>query len=371
MEKVDVVIIGAGVVGLAVAERISRNGKYTVLLIEKNERFGLETSSRNSEVIHSGIYYPAGSLKARLCIEGNERLYEECALHNIQHVRTGKLVIASCREEEVPLQALFERGKNNGVEGLQMLNGREVAVREPLLHVRSGLFVPSTGIINTEQYMKYLSARNESNGTLAMLKTEVTGIEAMRSHTYEVTLSAHNEVVEAYWVINCAGLYADRVAGFAGIDPDRAGYRLRYVKGEYYRVTNDHAYRFSHLVYPLPEGQGRSLGIHLTLDLNKHIRFGPNSYEVSSIDYAMDLSYKDQFAQAIQRYLPSITAEMLTPDTCGIRPQLGSCDSAFHDFVIDDEADRKLPGFINLIGIESPGFTAAPAIAEYVANMIN
>lgn len=369
MEKVDITIIGAGVVGLAIARTLSESDK-TVLLIEKNERFGVETSSRNSEVIHSGIYYPRESLKTRLCLKGNAELYELCAHKNIPCIRSGKIIIARNKDEEQPLEELYAQGKNNGVKELSMLTRKEVNRLEPLVSVYCGLLVPSTGVIDSELLMRYLFTASDEQGSISLFNSTVTQINYAGPHSFRVTITPNNEVFESRWVINSAGLHADIVASLVGIDIDKEEYRLRYSKGEYYSLKRDDEYAFSRLIYPLPESAVKSLGIHLCFNTKKKIRFGPNRYSVEKIDYTMDESHKNEFISSINTYLPSINKDDLYMDTCGIRPQRKTKNGSCEDFVINEESAKGFPGMINLIGIESPGLTAAPAIAEYVADII-
>lgn len=368
MEKVDVTIIGAGVIGLSIAERLSST-RLVVLLIEKNERFGMETSSRNSEVIHSGIYYPAHSLKAELCLKGNTLLYKMCAKHNIPHAQIGKIVVATSQDEIEPLERLYERGRTNGVKGLEMLTAMQVCSLEPSVKAYGGLLVPTTGIVDTEKLMRFLFMSGEQHGIMSFFKKEVISIQRTGDYLFTICISPDNEMFETRWVINTTGLHADRVAAFAGVDIEREGYKLTLYKGEYYRLKRA-LYTFSHLVYPLPEGEGTSLGIHLSFNLNKQIRFGPNRYRVDTIDYSMDESHKRTFINALQAYLPDLQENDLIPDTCGIRPHIGDNSKSFKDFIIREERSKGLPGLINCIGIDSPGLTAAPAIADYVADMI-
>ncbi|MFH1379794.1 MAG: NAD(P)/FAD-dependent oxidoreductase [bacterium] len=369
MEQVDVAVIGAGVVGLAIAEKLSHTG-MTVLILEKNDRFGIETSSRNSEVIHSGIYYPAESLKTRLCIRGNEELYALCSAKKIPFLPTGKIVIARSEAEEKPLHELYEQGKNNGVKGLKLLTKEHIKDMEPLVNAYCGLFVPSTGVIDSEMLMRYFFLNAQDQGVLSLFKSTVDGIEKVNAHRFRVHISPQNELFEANWVINAAGLYADTIASYAGIDVEKEEYRLIFSKGEYVKFKRDNEFVFSRLIYPLPESSVKSLGIHMCFDLKKHIRFGPNRYPVDKIDYAMDESHKKEFTASIHAYLPFVREDDLYMDTCGIRPQRKTRNNSFADFIIQEESKKGFPGLINLIGIESPGLTCAPAIAEYVSNLI-
>lgn len=369
--KADITIVGAGVVGLAVAAQVAGDNRE-VYLIEKNETFGKETSSRNSEVIHAGIYYPAGSLKAKACIEGNASLYQLCEEIGIGCRRIGKLIVATTAEEVTELEILMERGKSNGVKGLKMLSKAEVKEMEPNLKVTAAIFSPSTGIIDSHALMRYFLNKSKEQGAKIAYKSEVIGIERL-SQGYEVTIKSDSEnfSFRTRSLINCAGLNSDKIAQLSGIDIRQAGYKLSYCKGEYFSVSSAKSKLINRLIYPVPEPNIISVGIHATVDLEGKIRLGPNARYVDEIDYRVDELQKGPFYQSVKRYLPFIEYEDLEPEMAGIRPKLQGPGESIRDFIIKHEHDRDLPGFINLIGIESPGLTGSPAIAKYVGDIIN
>ncbi|MDD5656133.1 MAG: NAD(P)/FAD-dependent oxidoreductase [Elusimicrobia bacterium] len=361
--EIDVVIVGAGVVGLAAAARLARPDN-TVVVLERHERHGLETSSRNSEVMHAGLYYPAGSLKARLCVEGRRRLCELGARGAVFTRRTGKL-LAACAPEETPkLEALRAQGLANGMEGLELLGRRDAAARAPGVRAEAGLWVPETGIIDTEELMRHYLLKAQAAGAIFLWNSELTAVERAQGR-YRLSVQGQDEAVAARCVINAAGLHADRVARLAGIDVAAAGYGLHWFKGEYFSLRRP--LPISCLVYPVPAAH--SLGIHLAVDRQGRQRFGPSAFPVDNLDYDVDAGHRAAFHEAVSRYLPDVGIEDLAPAMSGIRPKL-SDDGSFRDFVIAEESRRGLPGWINLVGIESPGLTASPAIAERIADLL-
>ena len=363
MEQVDVVIIGAGVVGLALAHEISvRFPDLVTVVFEKHRRLGQETSSRNSEVIHSGLYYPADSLKTRLCIEGNRLLYEFCEKHRVNHNRIGKLIVASDDADVSVLERLYAQGMENGVR-LEPVDADAIRKMEPNILARAGLLSVDTGIVDTEGLMRCMYRLATEGGVMAVFDSPVEAIDPVRGG---YVVKTRNEEVLSRMVINSAGLSSDRVAAMVGIDVDQAGYRLHYCKGEYYQLSS--RIKVQRLVYPPPEHAG--LGIHITKDLSGGQRLGPNAYYVDDLDYNMDESHRGEFFEAASKYIAGLKWEDIQPDFAGIRPKLQGPNDDFRDFVITEESDKGLPGFINLIGIESPGLTACLAIARYVCQFI-
>jgi L-2-hydroxyglutarate oxidase LhgO len=364
MEEANILVIGAGVVGLAVAARLSERNAG-VYVVEKNARFGQETSSHNSGVIHSGIHYPKNSLKAELCVKGNSMIYGICEKYRIPCKKLGKLTVAIEDEEIEELEKLRHMGEMNGVEGLRFLDKEDVKKLEPNIDVEKALYSPSTGIVEPDELMIHFHAVANRNGAVLAAKTEVTGIRKT-DDGYEVAGTSVGEkfIVRTRTVVNCAGLFSDKVAASSGLDTDRLGYRLHYCKGDYFRVVGKPPVKM--LVYPVPKGPG--LGIHLTPDMSGVVKLGPNAYYVSKIDYTVESSEKE-FRDDVRRFLPSIDAHRIEADSAGIRPKLQGPDEEFRDFVIKHEQDRDLFGFINLVGIESPGLTAAPAIGEFVSEI--
>jgi L-2-hydroxyglutarate oxidase LhgO len=369
MEETDIVVIGAGVIGLAIAERIA-DSKREVIVLEKHDGFGRETSSRNSEVIHCGMYYAEQLLKTRLCVRGNPILYELCARKGIPHRKTGKIVVATDEQETVKLRDLFEQGRRNGVPGLRLLGAREIVEMEPYVTGVLGLYSPESGIVDSHLLMEYLEHGAASKGVTVAYGCEVTDLRNSESgYLIEIRESdGELTVLKSVCVINAAGLHADRIARIAGIDIDGAGYRLRPCKGEYFRVSGRHRGKLHRLVYPVPSPI--HLGAHAVLGLDNSLKIGPNSFYVDALDYGVDAGHQKEFHEKARRFLPFIEFNDLSPDISGIRPKLYRQGEPFRDFVIREEGDRGLPGLIDLIGMESPGLTACLAIAEMVEGLV-
>lgn len=369
MEEIDIIVVGSGVIGLAVVAELSQSYK-DIFVIEKNSSFGQETSSRNSEVIHAGIYYPKDSFKAKTCSEGKNLLYEFCKKNNINHKRIGKLIVALDNNEVKDLENLFKNGSKNGVEDLKLFSKNEIKKIEPNVEAQTAIYSPSTGILDTHGFMKCLIEQFKSNGGQIAYNTELIGIEKTNNF-YKVTVRDQKEGEFSFLTrvfINGAGLNSDKVAEMIGIkDKD---YKLKYCKGDYFRVHNNKARFISRLVYPVPKVDRAGLGIHATLDLAGGLRLGPDDEYVDKIDYNIDGSKKVIFYESVKKFLPFIELIDLIPDTSGIRPKLQGPDEAFRDFIIKDEKDYGLAGFIDLIGIESPGFTSSLSIAKTVREMV-
>lgn len=302
---------------------------------------------------------------------GNRFLYELCEKYGIGHRRVGKLIVATADEETGELKALLEQGQKNGVEGLVMLSGREVKELEPNIHGVAAILCPSTGIIDSYALMKYFIAKAKDEGAQIAYKTEVIGIQKV-AEGYKVTVrdSSGESAVITRTLINCAGLRSDKVAELAGIDIVREGYRLYYCKGEYFRLRNSKSILVKRLIYPVPPPKLAGVGIHLTLDLEGRVLLGPSIQYIDSIDYTVDNKHKELFYESVKRYLPWIRYDDLEPEMAGIRPKLQEPGGEIRDFLIRVEEDKGLPGLVNLVGIESPGLTASPAIASYVWHLI-
>jgi len=361
MEAAKIAIIGAGVVGLAVAAELSKTNE-NVYIFEKNGRFGQETSGHNSGVIHSGIHYPNGSLKARLCVKGNAMLYDLCEKHKIPYKKLGKLTVALSTEELEELEKLMQWGTKNGVPDMKFVGSDEINQMEPNVNVEKALLTPSTGILEPDELMHHFYEQTRKNNAVLATETEVTNLITVDGG-FELSGTSVGEKfsVTAATIVNCAGLGSDRIAGMLGLDIDALGYRLHPCKGDYFRVAGKPPVKM--LVYPVPKGAG--LGIHLTPDMAGSVRLGPNAYYVDRVDYEVKSSEKE-FRDDVERFVPSIRDHEITPDSAGVRPKLQGPKDGFKDFVIRHEADKGFFGLINLIGIESPGLTAAPAIAEFV-----
>ncbi len=373
MQTVDIVIIGGGVVGLAAAAGLA--GTYpdrTVVLLERNAKCGQETSSRSSEVIHAGIYYSPGSLRARLCVEGRQLLYEFCDYHGVEHRRIGKLIVANGPAEEATLEELLSRGRANGVEGLELLGRREAQRREPRVLMSKALWSPSTGIIDSHGLTTALTALAIRKGVTIACSHTVQGIKKAKDvyDILHIRPDGSLDSLTASWVINAAGLYAGKVAELAGLNARALGCRLHWCKGEYFRIPNSKGDMVRHLVYPPPYKDLLGLGIHVTKGLDGATRLGPNAAYVDELDYDVDPDHAQEFYDGIKQYLPFLTCGDLQPDTAGIRPKLQGPGEPESDFYIRHEAGRGLPGFINLMGIESPGLTSCLAIGAMVADMV-
>lgn len=368
LADVPIAVVGAGVVGLAVASRLAREAPGLVVL-ERRDRHGTETSSRNSEVIHAGMYYPTGSLKARLCLEGNRRLYALCAEHDIPHRRITKIITATEESERPALETLLARAQANRVD-LRPLSGAEARALEPNVRSVAALYSPNTGIVSAHGLMDFFLHDARSRGATLLPRTEVVEVER-RDHDYRLTIreGGTTDTFTAERVVNAAGLGADRVAARAGIDVDAAGYRLRYCKGSYFSLAPRRWGLCSRLVYPVP-GQV-SLGVHAVLGLDGRVRFGPDAeYQEDPRDVSVAAGKRNVFAESVRRLFPDVKDEDLEPDTAGVRPKLQGPGDPVRDFVVAEESARGLPGFVNLIGIESPGLTAAPALADEVARLL-
>ncbi len=366
--EIDVAIIGAGVIGLAIAREIAQ-GEKGVFVFEKNHTFGLETSSRNSEVIHAGIYYPEDSLKAKFCVEGKSLLYKLCDKHNIPFKKSEKIVVAADEDEISWLDVLYEQGRKNGVDDLARLSRTELKKLEPNIKGKAGLLSPSSGILDCHTLLKLLYNQAREKGAEFVFGTEVVGMERAGTN-YKVQIKDRDGISAfiARVVINCAGLNSDRIAQLVGIDIAEAGYKLHYCKGEYFSLNSKYRNLVSRLIYPTPEQAGH--GIHWKQGLDHRVLLGPSAYYVRGIDYAVDDKHKQYFYESAKRFLPFVELEDLSPESSGIRPKLQGPGEGFRDFVITHEYDAGFPGLINLIGIESPGLTAAPAIARYVRRMV-
>ncbi len=362
-------VVGGGILGLSAAAGLARSG-HSVLLLERNGEFAREVTSRNSEVVHAGIYYPADSLKARLCVAGREALYARCRERGIAHRVLGKLIVAHDESEVALLESLLRSGEVNGAPGLELWDARQVARREPCVRAAAALFSPETGIVDALALSLSYAAEAEAAGATLVRHTQVVGV-TRRAGGYGVsTRGSDGEVgrVECAAVVNAAGLSADALAESAGFDVQARGYRLHPCKGDYFALAPGAPLRLEGLVYPVPAGPG--LGIHATLDLGGRVRFGPDAEFVSDDSLRVDPGKAPFFAASIARYLPAMRAEWLSPDYAGIRPRLAGPGAAFRDFVVAEESDAGWPGFVNLIGIESPGLTAAPAIAARVVTLL-
>jgi len=362
MEQVDAVVVGAGVVGLAVARALARAGREVVVL-EAENAFGTGTSARNSEVIHAGLYYPTGSLRARLCVRGKALLYDFCASHGVAHRRCGKLIVATSADELPALDRLQATAAANGVPDLQRLTAAEAQALEPALHCVGALLSPSTGIVDSHGLMLALLGDAEAAGAALALCAPVAG---GRTTPQGIVLDVGGDApmaLRAATVVNSAGLHAPALArALAGL-PAAHVPRDHLAKGCYFTLPGRAP--FSRLVYPAP-GQSSHLGVHLTLDLGGQARFGPSFEWVDRIDYTVDPAGAEAFYAEVRRYWPALRDGVLQPGYAGLRPKISGPGEPAADFRIDGPAVHGVPGLVNLFGIESPGLTSSLAIAEAV-----
>jgi L-2-hydroxyglutarate oxidase LhgO len=361
---VDCAIIGAGVVGLAIAKALAEAGREVVIL-EAADAVGTGISSRNSEVIHAGIYYPFDSLMRRFCVEGRERLYAYCGERGIAHRRCGKLIVATSDEEQGKLAGIAARARENGVSDITMLSKSEALGIEAELDCHGALLSPSTGIIDSHALMLAMQGDAEAHGAVIAFNTPVMTADVTGDNIKLETGGAEPAALSCRILVNAAGLEAPGLAlRFSGF-PERHVPQSYLAKGSYFSLAGKSP--FSRLIYPVPVPGG--LGTHLTLDLNGNARFGPDVEWIGRIDYAVDPRKAVEFAQAIRRYWPGVSAEALVPAYSGIRPKIVPQGAPAQDFLIQDEMVHRIPGLINLFGIESPGLTASLAIASHVAKV--
>ena len=363
MGKTDITIIGAGVVGLAIAAQLARPD-LSVFILEKNTSHGGGISSRNSEVIHAGIYYPEGSLKAKLCVTGRQLLYDIAARYGIPHKKTGKLIVATRPEEMDDIERLEANGRQNGVTSLSLISKRQIAQLEPHVHAQAALFSPETGIISAHDLMNHFLAQALNNKANLVCHTQVSHIER---ETNGWRIFAKNDKgldfdFSSAVVINAAGLSSDMVANMVG-----GNYHLHYCKGDYCFISGVKPGLVGRLIYPAPVKNHVGLGVHLTMDLNGRLKLGPDATYIDRVeDYRVALEKAALFYEHARKFLPFLKPENVHPDMAGIRPKLQGPGDDFSDFVIRQDA----PGFINLVGIESPGLTSSPAIARFVKEML-
>jgi L-2-hydroxyglutarate oxidase LhgO len=366
LETVDCIVVGAGVVGLAVARALALAGRE-VIVLEAAEGIGTETSSRNSEVIHAGIYYPAGSLMAQFCVAGRKALYAYCREKGVPHSNCGKLIAATNAEEDSRLAGIRQRAAINGVDDMRILTAAEAQALEPNLACTSALLSPSTGIIDSHGFMLALQADAENAGAVLVFFSPVRGGRAVRGGVEVNVGGADPMTLRCRLLVNSAGLHAAALAGrIAGMPPARVPIAY-YAKGNYFTLSGRSP--FSRLIYPVPVPGG--LGVHLTIDLGGQARFGPDVEWIDHIDYTVDPARAERFYAAVRRYWPALKDGALQPGYAGIRPKIVPPSVAAQDFVVQGRQTHGVPGLINLFGIESPGLTAALALADYVLELAN
>ena len=364
-ETVDCVVIGAGVVGLAVARALALAGRE-VIVVEAAEGIGTETSSRNSEVIHAGIYYPKGSLMAETCVAGRRLLYAYCAEHGVPHRNCGKLIVATNAQEAELLASIKGRAEANGVEGMRLLTAAEAGALEPYLQCTAALLSPATGIIDSHSYMLALQGDAEANGAMLAFFSPIERASAVGDGIELEIGGAEPMKLRARLVVNSAGLHAPELARkIEGMPADKIP-TAYYAKGNYFTLTGRNP--FSRLIYPVPVPGG--LGTHLTIDLGGQARFGPDVEWVQEIDYEVDPRRGDSFYAAIRRYWPGLGDDTLAPAYSGVRPKLQGPGAPASDFMLQGPEAHGIGGLVNLFGIESPGLTASLAIAAEVAHRL-
>jgi len=366
----EITIIGAGVVGLAIAARVS-GLTGNVFLLEKHPTFGQETSSRNSEVIHAGIYYPKGSLKAKLCVEGKELLYEFCIKNEIPFKKCGKLIVATSEEEIGVIKDIMRTALDNGVK-LELLERDEIMVLEPEIFALKALFSRTTGIVDSHSLMKRYETNTLNNGGQIVYGSEVTGLKKIQNG-YEVTLSDADKKTYNFTtriVINSAGLTSDKISEMAGMRDENL--RIMFCKGEYFRLNPPKNRLINRLVYPVPLHNLEGIGIHVTVDMAGGVKLGPDVTYLgeNNYDYKVTPTKHEAFFRSAKKFLPFLEYDDIVPDMAGIRPKIQKPGEPVRDFYINEEAEKGFPGFINLIGIESPGLTSSLSIANYVRKLI-
>lgn len=363
--RVDCIVIGAGVVGLAVARAVARTGREVVIL-EKADIIGSETSSRHSEVIHAGIYYAQDSLKARFCVDGKHAMYDFCDSHGVPYNRCGKIIVATDEEQLPELERLKANAVANGVGDLEWMTPAAVTEMEPAVYCVGALFSPSTGILDSHSYMLALQGDAEEAGAMLAYMTPVRGGQVMNDG---IRLDCGGDApmsLTAGIVINCAGLWAQSVAASIAGVPAETVPPTYYCKGNYYTLSGRPP--FTRPIYPVPEKAG--LGVHVTVDLGGQVRFGPDVEWVNAINYDVDPARAEKFYAAVRKYYPALEDGAIQPGYSGIRPKIQAPDEGAKDFVIQGPDDHGIAGLINLYGIESPGMTSSLAIADYVKKLL-
>ena len=365
--KVDTVIIGAGVVGLAIANELSSQNKE-VLVIEALSDFGQVTSSRNSGVIHAGIYYPERSLKSKFCVLGNKLIYDYCKKNHVQHKNTKKILVASSPDQINIIDNIKKQAEKNGVEGITKISKNQVLKMEPLINCEEALLIPSSGIIDSIGFMRSLVGKIENSGNLISYRSNLKKINFDGNNFQLLIENDGNITIEANELINSAGLDASNVAN--KIEELKKEYipKTYFAKGNYFSINKDLGIR--HLIYPIPDGF--SLGIHLTLELDNTVKFGPDVEWVDKIDnYEVNPDRKKIFVTEINKYFPSFKVDSLSPSYSGIRPIIEKKDKSMRDFIIQTKNVHSINNLINLYGIESPGLTSSLAIAKNIKDYLN
>ena len=363
----DIVIIGAGVIGLAIAKTLSEEGKE-VLVLEELPEFGKITSSRNSGVIHAGIYYPENSLKTKMCVEGNKLLYDYCNKFSIPHKNTKKILVASSDEQIKIIDNIKMQAEKNGVQNIEKISKSKVSTLEPLITCSEALLIPSSGIIDSYSFMNSLEGQIKDSQGMVSYNSKVSKINFDgKSFTLQVWDQEDNNFtsIDCKQLVNSAGLYASTIVNSIEELDKKFIPQTYFAKGNYFSLNRDLGIK--HLIYPIPEGFG--LGIHLTLEMDNTIKFGPDVEWVEKIDdYDVKVDRKVEFISEILKYLPSLDVNLLTPSYSGIRPIMNKKDKSMRDFIIDTSQDHNISGLINLYGIESPGLTSSLSLAKHITD---
>lgn len=365
MTAVNTAVIGAGVVGLAVARALAQAGRE-VLIVERHAAIGTETSSRNSEVIHSGVYYTPGSLKARLCVEGRKRLYDYCGRRTIPHRCTGKLVVATAESEIAALEDYAKRGSLNGIGPTAWLDADEARRLEPEVSCIRALEIGQTGIVDSHAFMTSLWGDLLDSGGDVAFRCGIRGGCRLDDGRFSLDVDGEADPLICRILVNAAGLHAPAVARSLAACGGEQAPTAYFARGHYFTLTGPSP--FSRLIYPLADATG--LGIHVTIDLGGGARFGPDAEWVDAPDYSFDESRREKFAAAIRRYFPRLDANRLRPGYVGIRPKIAAPGQPAADFRIDGPDQHGVKGLVHLYGIESPGLTASLAIGESVTQML-
>jgi L-2-hydroxyglutarate oxidase LhgO len=363
----DAVIIGAGVIGLAISKKLAQEGK-DVLIIEEQGQIGSVTSSRNSGVIHAGVYYDKDSLKAKFCPEGNRRMYDYCVSRSIPYLNTGKFIVATSTNEIEKLEIIYDQAKNSGVIDIEKVSGKHVSGEEPLVKCVEGLYVPSSGIVDTSALMRSYLGDIEDNGGMVSYNTYLKSAD-LSSDLFKIIVIQNNEEIEinSHILINASGIFAEKVANnFLFLDKENIP-TTYFAKGNYFETGKD--FGIKHLIYPVPNDA--SLGLHLGLDMGMTVRFGPDVEWTDKINYDVDIDREEMFYNDIVKYIPSIDRSLLKPGYSGIRPKLKNKGEGKSDFKIDCAKEHGINNLINLFGMESPGLTSSLVIADYVSELLN
>ncbi|MBT3791278.1 MAG: NAD(P)/FAD-dependent oxidoreductase [Alphaproteobacteria bacterium] len=365
-EKVDCVVVGAGVIGLAIARSLAKKGREVIVLEAEND-IGTGTSSRNSEVIHAGIYYQPGSLKAKLCVQGKEALYHYCEERGVEHKRLGKLIVASQDKDLATLEKLKRTAETNGIPDMVFLNGPEMKSLEPALAGVGALLSPSTGIVDSHGLMLAYQGEAEDLGMVIAFNSPFQSARS-ESNQFHIEVGGDTPLsLTANTLINSAGLGAQDIANnISGLKPNHIPKRY-LLKGSYFSMTGKSP--FTRLIYPVPPDA--SLGIHLTLDLGGQAKFGPDQEWIDSIDYTMNPSRADSFYASVRQYYPDLADGALEAAYSGIRPKIQAPGDPVADFMIEGPADHGIAGLVNLFGMESPGLTSSLAIGDYVCALLD